>query len=179
MRPILSFVFCICFFLSKGQTYKPSGQSSSVKFAIKMLGSEVTGTLTGLDGSVTFDPNALSTSSIDVKVEAASINTGVEMRDEHLRKEEFFNVSQYPTIQFISSKIVMANRKNTWFVYGSLKIKGVSREISFPFTAIPYESGYWLNGQFRINRRDFSVGGSSITLSNNVVITLNVKIEKT
>lgn len=178
MRPILSFVFCICFFISKGQTYKPSAQSSSVKFAIKMLGSEVIGTLTGLDGSVKFDPNALSSSSMEVKVDAASINTGVEMRDEHLRKEEFFNVTQFPSIQFISSKVVKANRKNTWFVYGSLRIKGVSREISFPFTAIPNESGYWLNGQFRINRRDFNLGESSLTLSDNVVITLNVKIEK-
>lgn len=178
MRSILSFVFLICFFISKGQTYKPSVQSSSVKFAIKMLGSEVVGTISGLDGTIKFDPNALSTSSMEVKVDVASINTGVEMRDEHLRKEEFFNVSQYPAIQFISSKIVKANRKNTWFVYGTLKIKGVSREVSFPFTAITTDSGYWLNGQFRINRRDYNVGESSMTLSDNVVITLNVKIEK-
>lgn len=143
-----------------------------------MLGSEVTGTLSGLSGVIKFDPNVLESTTLDVQVEAASINTGVDMRDAHLKEEEYFHVTQFPSIQFISRKVLRANRKNTFFVYGTLKIKGISKDISFPFTATPLENGFWLNGQFRINRRDFKVGESSLTLSDIVVVTLNVKAEK-
>jgi polyisoprenoid-binding protein YceI len=59
-------------------------------------------------------------------------------------------------------------------VEGNLTIKGVSKFISFPFTATATANGYVLAGQFKINRRDFNVGGSSWVLSDELSVSLNV-----
>lgn len=163
---------------SIAQVYKPQSQHSTVSFGIKMLGSQVKGTLSGLNGTIHFDPSNLGGSKMEVTLDAKTINTGVDMRDEHLRDEDFFNTSKYPLIQFSSNRIVRANRKNTWYVYGILTMKGVQKAVEFPFTAVPEAEGYWFNAQFKINRRDFNVGESSVTMADLVVVTLNVKALK-
>ncbi len=178
MRLIL-FVLLFTFFKTgSAQVYKPLPEASTIKFGIKMLGSWVNGTFAGLTGMIRFEPANLTQSTIDVSVEAATVNTGVDMRDAHLKEVEFFHVARYPLIQFTSNRIVRANKKNTWYAYGNLKMKGVSRAIEFPFTAVPDGNGYWFNGQFKINRKDFDVGESSLTMGDLVVVTLNVKAAK-
>src|ERR1700760_1619290 len=85
--------------------YKPIDQGSSVQFVIKNLGFNVSGLLSGLDGKIQFDPGNLNLSSFDVSLDANTINTDNNMRDNHLRNDSYFDVKNYPRIHFVSSKV--------------------------------------------------------------------------
>ena len=160
-----------------GQTFIPSDEKSSVKFRIRNFGFNVTGSFKGLQGIIQFDPNDLSKSSFDVSIDANTVNTGIDMRDEHLRAEEYFDVKTYPKIRFVSTRIAPSNKSGTLFVFGKLTIKNTTKDISFPFTAKPENDGYVFNGEFKINRRDFGVGGSSAA-SNDLTVILSVIVNK-
>jgi len=159
------------------QTYKPTDENSSVKFKIKNFGFSITGSFTGLQGAVEFDPSNLSACSFDVSVDANTINTGIDMRDDHLRGEEYFDVKNYPRIRFVSTRVTPSNKSGTLFVFGKLTIKNTTKDISFPFTATPQNGGYQFNGEFKINRRDFKVGGGG-TISDELTVMLNVIVKK-
>ena len=163
--------------ISTSQVLRPVTDQSSVKFKIKNFGfNNVTGSFTGLQGTIKFNPENLSSSSIDVTVQAKSVNTGIDRRDNHLRKEEYFDVQKYPTIRFVSGKIT-SSKSDTYLMSGKLTIKNVTREISFPFTAVPQKDGYLFNGEFKINRINFGVGGNS-TVGDNLTVMLNVFARK-
>src|ERR1700744_66172 len=86
------------------QEYKPIDDSSSVEFGIKNFGVTVSGTVKGLKGSVHFEPGNLATAAVAVSVDAKTINTGIDMRDNHLKKDDFFYVDSFPTMTFKSTK---------------------------------------------------------------------------
>lgn len=179
MNRFMALLVCLIYWLSSAsQVLKPVDEQSSVKFKIKNFGfNTVTGSFKGLQGTIKFTPENLPASSLDVTINAKSVNTGINMRDNHLRKEEYFDVNKYPVIHFVSSRITTSSKSGTFFIYGKLTIKNVTREISFPFTAIPQEGGYLFNGEFKINRIDFRVGESS-SVSDNLTVILNVFAKK-
>ncbi|HMH34562.1 MAG TPA: YceI family protein [Puia sp.] len=157
--------------------YKPADQGSSVQFKIRNLGFAVTGSFSGLDGNILFDPNNLSSCNIDVSIDANTVNTDNNMRDGHLRNDSYFDVKNYPRIHFISTKITPSNKNGTFFIFGKLTIKNQTKDISFPFTATPSNEGYLFQGSFKINRKDYGVGGSS-TISDELEVTLNIVSKK-
>jgi polyisoprenoid-binding protein YceI len=155
----------------------PSDSESKVRFRIKNFGFNVTGTFTGLQGNINFDPNDPGSCRFDVTIDAKTINTGIDMRDDHLRKSDYFDVEKYPQIKFVSVKISPSTKSGTLFIFGRLTIKNVTKDISFPFTATPAANGYLFSGEFKINRRDFKVGGGS-TVSDNLTVMLSVVAKK-
>ncbi len=159
------------------QTLHPNDGASTVSFRIKNLGVATGGTIKGLAGKTVFNPADLSGSVFDVSVAVSTLNTGIDMRDDHLKKEDYFDLAHYATIQLVSDRVVGSNKKNTWFFYGKLTIKGITKAISFPFTAVQEGAGYRFTAEFKINRRDFKVGGSSLTLSDEVTVRLSVLAE--
>lgn len=165
--------------LSAGaQSLKATDDQSSVKFRIKNFGfNNVTGSFKGIQGTIKFSPDNLPTSGMEVTVEANSVNTGINARDNHLRKEEYFDVKKYPVIRFVSIKITSSSKTGTLFMFGRLTIKNITREVSFPFTAVSQPNGYLFSGEFTINRIDFGVGESS-SVSNNLTVMLKVFARK-
>ena len=153
--------------------YKPVDKGSEIKFKVKNFGFNVSGVFSGLDGTIQFDPENLAAASFDVTIDANSINTDNNTRDNHLREDTYFDVKNYPRIHFVSTRVTTSNKKGTLFFFGKLTIKKETKEISFPFTAEPSDGGYLFKGGFKINRRDFNVGGSS-TISDNVELILSV-----
>ncbi len=160
----------------RAQNYVPADASSSIKFSIKNFGLNVTGSFTGLEGKINFDPANGAAANFIVSVSAASVNTGNGSRDKHLKKEDYFDVSNHPKITFVSSKITGSG--GSYLIEGLLTIKGVTKKISFSFTATPDAVSYRFAGQFRINRRDFNVGGDSWTLSDELTVSLNISAIK-
>jgi len=158
-------------FLS-AQSFKPENDGSEIKFTIKNFGLNVTGHFSGLSGTIQFDPSNLSASSVNVSVDATTVNTGVDMRDNHLKKEEYFNTEKYPAINFTSTNIT--GDANGYTVSGQLTIKGTTKKISFPFTAARQGNGFVFSGNFSINRKDFDVGGGSAVMGSNVDVSLKV-----
>jgi polyisoprenoid-binding protein YceI len=161
----------------QSQVLQPVDKQSSVKFRIRQLGFPTTGSFTGLQGTIKFSPETLANSSMDVTIQSNTVNTGNDMRDNHLRKPEYFNVKKYPLIRFVSDRITTSTKAGTLFITGMLTIKNVTRKISFPFTAVPQNDGYLFTGEFKINRLDFDVGESS-TVADNLTVSLRVFARK-
>jgi len=156
--------------------YEPAQQGSTMQFIVQNVGFDVHGSFSGFKGSINFDAQKPVTDSFDVTIDAASVNTDNTMRDGHLKDDSYFDVKNYPTIHLVSSKIT-AGKGGTFNVTGKLTIKNKTADITFPFTAAPSGDGYLLKGSFKINRRDYGVGGIS-TISNQVEIVLNVLAKK-
>jgi len=152
--------------------FRPVDKSDSVTFTIKNFGISTKGEFQGLKGSIKWDAANPSNSSFDVNVDVNTINTGIDMRDKDLQETKWFDASKYTTINFKSTNVTATN------VTGNLTIKGVTKQISFPFSVTPAVSGYRFEGTFPLNRKDFGVGGNSFSLSDNVQVTLKVYAEQ-
>lgn len=157
--------------------FTPVDSGSSVLFKIRNFGINTGGSFTGLQGVIKFDGNHLSESGFDVSIDANTINTGNETRDNHLRKESYFDVKNYSRIRFISTKITTSPKAGELLVFGKLTIKNKTKDISFPFTATTTNDGYLFKGTFTINRRDFDVGGASV-ISDNLEVLLSIAAKK-
>ncbi len=174
---LLSLVILLSVRFAFAQNYAPFDEASTVQFKIKNFGFNVEGSFKGLKGSIEFNPENATAAKFNVSVDANTVNTDNDMRDNHLREDSYFDVKNHPRISFVSTKITGSNKAGTFFIFGNLEMKGITKEISFPFTATATDGGFIFKGEFKINRRDFKVGGSS-TLSDNVDIILNITAKK-
>jgi polyisoprenoid-binding protein YceI len=177
MKKLFFLISSFCIYsggLIAQSTLTPVDADSRVHFVIKNFGIRTGGDFRGLRGNIKFYPANLPASAFDVTVEAGTIDTDNESRDEHLRKAEYFDVAAFKTIQFKSTKITLSSVAGRYFLFGNLTIKGVTKPVQFGFGAVPKNGGYVFDGEFKINRRDFGVGGSSVSLSDNLTVTLSV-----
>ena len=158
---------------SPARTFLPADEGSTISFKIKNFGINSEGSFKRMRGTIVWDPQNAAVDSFDVSIDAASVNTDNEMRDDHLRKETYFDVEKYPHIRLVSTGITLVDRNGHYRLTGKLTIKNTTKEISFPFLASPAGDDYIFKGTFTINRRDFDVGGAS-TLGNDVTVTLTV-----
>ncbi|HUB60437.1 MAG TPA: YceI family protein [Puia sp.] len=158
---------------SAAHSFLPVDEGSTISFRIKNFGFNTEGSFKGLQGAIFFDPQNTAADSFDVSIDAASVNTDNGMRDDHLRKDSYFDVEKYPRIRFVSTGVTAVDRKGHYKLTGRLTIKATTKEISFPFLAAPAGDDYIFTGSFTINRRDFDVGGAS-TLSNDLTVSLTV-----
>src|SRR5438046_1981443 len=131
-RYLLIPVLLTAWIYSSAQNYTPVDSSSSVKFKVKNLGFNVSGNFSGLQGTITFDPNNLSACKFDVSIDANSVNTGIDMRDNHLRDEDYFDVKNHPRIKIVSTKITPSTKSGVLYFFGNLTIKNTTKEVSFP-----------------------------------------------
>jgi polyisoprenoid-binding protein YceI len=175
MKKIVLVAWILCYVQLAFTQYRPVDQGSSIKFKVKNFGFNSGGGFSGLKGTIDFDPEKPGDSKFDVTIEANSVNTENESRDNHLREETYFDVKNYPRIHFVSIKI--AGKGGNFTVTGNLTIKKTTKEISFPFTISQEKDGYLFKGDFNINRKEFGIGGSS-TISDNVDVILTVHAQK-
>jgi polyisoprenoid-binding protein YceI len=154
--------------------YTPVDSESKAEFTIKNFGIKVNGHLSGFKGTIHFDVKKPESGSIDVSLDANSINTDNNKRDNHLRKEEYFDVEKFKTLHYKSVTIKKLASADQYHVEGTLTIKGVSKPVGFDFTAVSKNGGYLFEGEFEINRRDFGVGGGSISMADELQVTLSV-----
>jgi polyisoprenoid-binding protein YceI len=157
--------------------YKPIDQGSSLQFTIKNFGFDVAGKFIGLQGDIKFDPQNPGGDNFDVSIDAATVNTDNSLRDGHLRGDTYFDVKNFPRIHFVSTKVV-SSKNGTYVISGKLTIKKQTRAITFPFSATPSGDGYQFKGSFKINRKDFDVGGTS-TIANELEVSLDITAKKT
>lgn len=172
MKKYLLLLLPLLLFSFVSTEFRPVDKTDSVTFNIKNFGINTKGEFQGLNGSITWDAANPANSSFDVSVAVNTINTGIAMRDKDLKEATWFDASKFPTINFKSTNVTATN------VTGNLTIKGITKQISFPFTVTPDASGYVFEGSFPLNRRDFGVGGSSFSLSDNVEVKLKVYAEQ-
>jgi polyisoprenoid-binding protein YceI len=152
-------------------------KQSSVKFSIRNFGLSVEGTLSGWMGTFKFDPRHPEEGYFNVSILAASIDTGIDLRDKHLKKEDYFDVRNFPHLKFESQKIT-AHSEKSGVMTGVLTIKKKVQKISIPFSVDTFDDYYHFQSQFKINRLDFDVGEASLSLRDTVLITLGLTANK-
>ena len=153
------------------QNWKPV--TAGVSFKLKMLGATVEGKFKGFSGTMKFDPNNLATSSLNASVDASTLDTDNNLRNKHLKeKEEFFNVAKYPTVKMKTTKIEKDG--NNYVGYFDLTMKETTKSVKIPFTFKQEGNNATFQGSAVINRRDWSVGGGTWGMSDNVTFTIMV-----
>jgi polyisoprenoid-binding protein YceI len=177
MKNALLFLVCTTLTQFAVAQYKPVDNGSSIEFTVKHFGIKTSGSFSGLLGTIVFDTNSLNDSRFDVSIDANSIKTGIDMRDGNLRGEGYFEVTKYPRVHFVSTKITSTGKVDAFLVSGQLTIKNHTKEISFPFTMAPTDNGYLFKGSFSISRKDFEVGSSGV-ISDNVDLLVSISAIK-
>lgn len=133
------------------------------EFAVKhLMITTVRGHFADIDGTVREDTADPTRSSIEVSLKTASVDTGVEQRDTHLRSPDFFDAEQFPSISFRSTRIVPKG-DNELQVTGDLTIKGVTKSVVLDVTEEGRGKDPWggnragLSATAKIDRRDFGL----------------------
>jgi len=102
---------------------------SNVGFSVShLMVSHVKGNFNKYSGIVDINDKDITKSKVDVTIDASSINTNVQKRDEHLKSADFFDVAKYPTLTFVSKKWTKA-AKGALNVTGDLTIHGVTKSV--------------------------------------------------
>lgn len=136
---------------------------TQVEFSTKhMMFTTVKGHFGGIKGTIRLDEQDITRSSVDVEIDAGTLDTKVEQRDAHLRSQDFLYVEQHPKITFTSTRVERAG-DDQLKVTGDLTVRGVTRPVVLDATIngrgkTPYGAtvaGFEAHGS--INRKDFGL----------------------
>ena len=164
-------------------SWKVDPLHTNVNFAVRHMGiSTVRGRFDEVSGTIQADAANPVNSSVEITIQAASIDTDVKMRDDHLRSADFFDVAKFPTITFKSTS-VRRDRGNRWTARGILTMHGVAREITLPLTlAGPIKdqqagARIGIEAKTRLNRQDFGIKYGQVLDNGALAIANDVDIE--
>lgn len=170
-------------------TFVIDANHSLIGFSVRHLTiSNVHGRFAIFSGTIHYNEQDVTKSSVEFNAKAESIDTGVKPRDEHLRTADFFDVAKYPDITFKSTKIAQSGGQ--YQMTGNFTMHGVTKEITFPFQLTkPIKdprgnTRFGIEAEFTINRQDYGInygktfGDGSLVVSNDVKINLNMEASK-
>jgi polyisoprenoid-binding protein YceI len=167
------------------ETWQLDPPHSSAQFSVRHLGvSTVRGAFTKVSGTLLYDAADLGKSSLQASIDAASVDTRVDARDNDLRSPNFLDVQKYPVITFKSKKIESAG-PGKLKVPGDLTIHGVTKEVVLDVDgpSAPMKDP-WGNQRMgasataKINRNDFGVSGRPGIVGDDITITLDIEMTK-
>lgn len=169
--------------MAQSQLWQLDPAHSAAQFAVRHMGiSTVRGTFTKLKGTVQYDPTDLSKTVIDVSIDAASVDSRVEMRDNDLRSDHYFDVQKYPFITFKSTGAEAAGQGKLK-IPGDLTIHGVTKRVvldvdgpSQPMKDPRGNMHMGASATTTINRTDFGMTGSQGMVGTDVTLTIDVEL---
>lgn len=151
----------------------------------------IRGTLTGITGTILFDPAAIENSSVEASLPVAGISTGNQKRDEHLMTADFFEVERFPAMTFRSTKLEKTGI-NRGKISGDLTMHGITRPVTMEAEYFgPIKSPADLGGEttmgfaavITINREDFGImwnvpfDSGNLMVGKEVEITLDIEAD--
>ena len=159
---------------------------SSAQFAVRHMGiSNVRGTFTKLSGTARYDPADSKNDSVEVTIEAGSVDSRVEMRDNDLRSDHFFDVQKHPTITFRSTKVESAGADKLK-ITGDLTIRGITKPVTLDVDgpSKPVKDGQGrlhmgVSATATVNRTDFGMTGYQGIVGNEVTLTIDAELVQT
>jgi polyisoprenoid-binding protein YceI len=164
--------------LSRAQVpvFKITTEDSSIKFSVK-ASVAVNGTFDKWDATLTFTSTDVTTGVLEIKIQAASINTGSGMKDDKLKGKDFFDVAEDPLITFLSRRIVQTG-PNTFDVQGDFTIRGASKPETLTLTVSGQGTGSGeIQGTMAFNRKDYGMtkGIPFVKIADTVEVTVDLK----
>lgn len=154
---------------------------SAAQFSVRhMMVSNVRGEFGKLSGAIVFDDLDASRSSVEATIDATTINTRVEARDNDLKSASFFDVAKYPSITFKSTKVRPAG-PNKYAVDGNLTIHGVTKPVTLAVDATPAVKDAKGNERrgaeatTKLSRKDFGVSADPTIVGDEVQITIDLE----
>jgi polyisoprenoid-binding protein YceI len=148
-------------------------EQSTIKFYVKSS-VDIEGHFDKWDATLTFTSPKISTGVLDIKIQAASVNTGSDMKDNKLKSKDFFDVKHDPLITFKSTKIVRTSPGN-YQVQGNFTIRGVTKPDALTLTSDTEGKGVGeIKGSMAFDRKDYGVDGSIpfIRIADRVEVTI-------
>jgi polyisoprenoid-binding protein YceI len=141
---------------------------STIAFTIGIAGGlgSVDGAFEKYQGEIQYDPETPAKSSVSLTIDAASIDTGIAGRDEHLRSADFFDVQKFPTITFQSTEVL--SEGDRYVLVGPLTMHGITKVVRIPFRrthAAPTVTLFGtpsilFEGSLKIDRKEFGIEGT-------------------
>jgi polyisoprenoid-binding protein YceI len=156
---------------------------SHIGFSVSHILGKVPGEFKDYDGGFSFDPKSPEKSKVKVTIQVASINTGIDKRDEHLKSPDFFDAAKYPTVTFVS-KTVTAAGDQKYSVVGDLTIHGVTKSVTLDVDYLGQDEMMGtpivaFSATTKIDRRDFGLvwGKDKVTAGGNLMVGNDVTIQ--
>ena len=189
-KVILSLFVAVSTFVS-AQTLTNDAFHSRLGFEVPhLMVSNISGHFSDFKSTVTFTKEDLSDAKFTLTAKVATINTGVEPRDNHLRSADFFDAEKYPEMKFVSTSVTK-EFGNKYKMEGDLTMHGVTKKVKFLAIGAaktvkdPYgniKNGFKVSGM--INRKDFgltwnaALEAGGVAVSEEVQIQLNIELNK-
>jgi polyisoprenoid-binding protein YceI len=170
-------------------TYKIDPVHSSIDFKVRHFFSYVNGSFKKFEGTIRIDPDHPERSSVTATIDAASVDTRNDKRDEDLRSEHFFDVAKHPTIAF-KSKRVKQTGADSGDILGDLTMHGVTKEITLHAKFLGKGKGMggkaisgWQVTPEPIRRSEFGVNWSKVLegtamVGEEVTVSIDVEADK-
>ena len=179
MAVVAAALLAVC--AQAAETLKVDRAHSFVNFEIKHTVSSVTGAFNDFAGTIQFDPADPAQSSVELTIETASVDTGVEPRDNHLRTADFFDAEKNPRITFKSKRIAKKSG-DVYDVTGDFTMHGVTKSIVLPVTFLGEQKfGKGVKAGFEtsltINREDYGLTWNRALESGGVLVGEEVEID--
>ncbi len=165
----LSMIVCILFsvFLGFGQEFDLNTKDAKVHF--EFVSEELQGTVGGVEAKIKLNLLDLGSSTISGTADVSTLSTGNNMRDKHLKSDDFFDAEKYPKMIFESTSLTKVGEK--YIANGSLTIAGVTKEVKFEILVKENE----LIFSTLINADDFGVSPKNKEKST-VKVSVNVPL---
>jgi len=168
-RLVLTLILTFCLFgystSAQEETFNIDRAHSVIGFSIKIAGgfSEVDGSFTDFKVVSIVESETYKLKSVNVEIQATSINTGSERRDNHLRTDDFFDVENYPTITFNSTNVVQNGVD--YKIKGDFTMHGITNRITILFKRSHVKEMVWIfgspniiyEGAFALDRTDYNI----------------------
>ena len=155
---------------------------STIGFQVRHMAiSKTNGTFDDYTGSFSFEPDQANTWSCEAVIQASSVNTNNQKRDDHLSSPDFFNVAEFPTITFVSTAVKMEDAFEG-ILTGDLTIHGVTKSVAMDFEFLGTVTDPWGNERAgfsattKINRQDFGLSYNNVLEAGGLVVGDEVKI---
>src|SRR5271166_3292014 len=168
---------------AQAKTWQIDPNHSAAQFSVRHMGiSTVRGAFTKVSGTVTYDPADPSKTTLEATIDASSVDTRVERRDNDLRSPNFFDVAKYPTLTF-KSKRVDAAGEGKLKITGDLTIHGVTKEVTLdvdgpskPMNDPRGNTHIGASASTTIKRTDFGVGSDNPIVGDEITITIDTEL---
>lgn len=172
-------------------TWKIDPAHTAAQFAVKhLMISTVRGAFKNVNGTINWDESDVTKSTVNVTIDATTVDTGEAPRDKDLKSDKFFDTAEYPTLTFKSTKVEQAGTGKLK-VTGDLTIRGVTKQavldVDGPSASVKDPWGNTrsaLSASTKINRQDFGVkwnaniDGGGVVVGDDVNITIDLEMIK-